>query len=280
MTPSGPTATAPAARPLPVPEWPVPEVAVAPADGCAGRPPTPTTPPRRRPDSPAHPTPHRPTVRVTDLLQTAALLIGVFATTFVVGRLVAGRPDSLLHDRMLPWILGRGLGVAAYLALAATVLCGLWIRHPLRPRFRGPSAAGVLWAHVYLAAASVVLVAGHVTALALDRYAGVGWTGALVPWAAHDRPTPVALGTLALYGLVLVVATAALAGSLARSLWFPVHRAAVLVFCLTLAHGVTAGSDGSSLRWVYAGSGLAVAGLAVTRWATHPTVPDQVPGRP
>jgi predicted ferric reductase len=213
-------------------------------------------------------------------VRTTGLLVGVFATTFVVGRLVAGRPDSLLHDPMLPWILGRGLGVAAYLALAATVLCGLWIRHPLRPRFRGPSAAAVLWAHVYLAAASVVLVAGHVTALALDRYAGVGWTGALVPWAAHDRPTPAAFGTLALYGLLLVVATAALAGSVARSVWFPVHHAAVLVFCLTLVHGVTAGSDGSSLRWVYAGSGLAVAGLAMTRWAARPTVPDHVPGRP
>ena len=126
----------------------------------------------------------------------------------------------------------------------------------------------------------MVLVAGHVTALALDRYAGVGWTGALEPWAAHQRPTPVALGTLALYGLVLVVATAGLAGSLARSLWLPVHHGAVLVFCLTLAHGITAGSDGTSLRWVYAGSGLAVAGLAVTRWAIRPSVPDRVPVGP
>ena len=167
---------------------------------------------------------------------------------------------------MLPWILGRGLGVASYLALTGTVVLGLWLRHPWRARFRRPSAAGILWAHVSLAAATVTLVAGHVTALALDRYAGVGWSGTFLPWSAHYRPTPVALGTLALYGLVLVVATATLAGSIGRAVWFPVHSAAVLVFCVSLAHGVTAGSDGSALRWVYAASGLVVVVLQATRW--------------
>lgn len=75
-----------------------------------------------------------------------------------------------------------------------------------------------------------------------------------------------ALGTLALYALVLVVATAALAGSIGRAVWFPVHSSAVLVFCISLAHGATAGSDGSSLRWVYAASGLVVVVLQSTRW--------------
>ena len=75
-----------------------------------------------------------------------------------------------------------------------------------------------------------------------------------------------ALGTVAFYGLVLVVGTAALAGSIGRAVWFPVHSAAVLVFCVSLAHGATAGSDGSTLRWVYAASGLVVVVLQLTRW--------------
>jgi predicted alpha/beta-hydrolase family hydrolase len=76
----------------------------------------------------------------------------------------------------------------------------------------------------------------------------------------------VALGTIAAYGLVLVMATAALAGSIGRAVWFPIHSASVLVFCITLAHGATAGSDGSSLRWVYACTGLVVVGLQGSRW--------------
>jgi len=217
---------------------------------------------RRGPDGTA-----APAVRTTaDLARTATVLGVVVAASIVLGRLTGPSGASLLHNRMLPWILGRGLGVAAYLALTGTVVLGLWLRHPWRGRFRRPSAAAILWSHVVLAAGTVVLVAGHVTSLALDRYAGVGWSGALLPGTAHVEPTPVALGTVAFYGLVLVVGTAALAGSIGRAVWFPVHSAAVLVFCVSLAHGATAGSDGSTLRWVYAASGLVVVVLQLTRW--------------
>jgi len=232
------------------------------------------------PRRPAAPTPAPPARTAGDLARTAGLLAGVLLASLLIGRIVGARGGSLLHDRMLPWILGRGLGVAAYLALTGTVVLGLWLRHPWRARFRRPSAAGILWAHVALAAGTVALVAGHVAALALDRYAGVGWSGAFVPWGAHFKPTPVALGTLALYGLLLVVATAGLAGSIGRAVWFPVHSAAVLVFCVSLAHGATAGSDGSSLRWVYAASGLVVVVLQSTRWVAGaltrgPGLPDR-----
>jgi len=260
MTPRTPTAAPPTGAPSSQAPLPVPEL-----DPSVTAPTTapfePHTPPRVQTADPTTP------VRTTaDLARTAGLLAGILVASLVVGRLAGARGEALLHNRMLPWILGRGLGVAAYLALTGTVVLGLWLRHPWRARVRRPSAAGILWAHVALAAAAVTLVAGHVAALALDRYAGVGWTGAFVPWSAHFRPTPVALGTLALYALVLVVATAALAGSIGRAVWFPVHSAAVLVFCVSLAHGATAGSDGSSLRWVYAASGLAVVVLQFTRW--------------
>ena len=112
---------------------------------------------------------------------------------------------------MLPWILGRGLGVAAYLALAGDrAVPAYWIHHPCDRGSAGPRRPACLWAHVYLAAASVVLVAGHVTALALDRYAGVGWTGVLRALGAHGhRADPGRRSAhVALYGLVLVVATA------------------------------------------------------------------------
>ena len=156
--------------------------------------------------------------------------------------------------------------MAAYIALTAMVVLGIWLRHPWRARFRHPSPATILWAHVALAASTVALVAGHLTSLALDRYAGVGWTGAFVPWGSHFKSTGVALGTLALYGLVLVIGTAALAGSVGRKAWFPIHSVSVLVFCSTLAHGVMSGSDGATLRWVYVLSGLFVVVLQFTRW--------------
>ena len=126
-------------------------------------------------------------------------------------------------------------------------------------------------AHLSLAAATVVLLAGHVAAVALDRYAGVGWRGALVPWGAQYRPTAVALGTLALDGIILVGATAALAGSIARRVWLPVHGISSVLFVLCLAHGLLAGSDSHVLWALYAGTGLAVAFLQVSRLVARPT---------
>lgn len=204
--------------------------------------------------------------RTVEAARTAGLLVLVLGVSVGLGVLVGAPGRSLVHNRMLPWILGRSLGLASYLALAAMVVLGLWLRHPWRSRLGRPSAAGILWAHVTLAAGTVVLVAGHLTALALDRYAGVGWTGVFVPWGAHYRPTPSALGTLALYALVLVAGTAALAGSIGRRVWFPLHTVSVLVFCLALAHGILAGSDAYALRWVYVATGALVLLLQATRW--------------
>lgn len=195
-----------------------------------------------------------------------ALLVVVLATSLLVGRLVGTPARAVLHNRMLPWILGRSLGIATFLALAATVVLGLWLRHPWRAQFRRPGPESILWAHVALCACTIALLAGHLTSLALDRYAGVGWTGVFVPWGAHFRPTAVAIGTLALYLLLLVAGTAALAGSLGRAVWFPIHTVSVVVFCLCLVHGVLAGSDSVGLRWVYVLCGSVVLLLQFTRW--------------
>ena len=192
-----------------------------------------------------------------------AIILGV---SVFIGRLAGTHGQNMLHNKMLPWILGRSLGIATYVALAAMVFLGLWLRHPWRARFRRPGPEAILWAHVTLAACTVALLVGHLTALALDRYAGVGWTGVFVPWGAQFRPTAVALGTLAFYLLLLIVGTAALAGSIGRAVWFPIHTASVVVFCMALAHGVMAGSDSVSLRWMYVASGLVVLVLQFTRW--------------
>ncbi len=157
---------------------------------------------------------------------------------------------------------------------SALVAVGIWFRHPWRVARRTPSPEALLRAHVTLAACTVALLVGHVTALALDRFAGVGWIGVVVPWHAQYRPTGVALGSLALYGIVLVAATAALAGSIARRVWLPVHSVSSVVFGLSLTHGLLAGSDSGVLWWMYAASGSVVAVLLVSRSQARRAAPS------
>ena len=201
-----------------------------------------------------------------DKIGSAAKLAGLTAAVgalagFAMSSWVSAAPAR----RMLPWILGRGLGLAAYLALTALTALGLWLRHPAAQRWAWPAPQTRIRAHAALAAATLLLVVAHVVALVLDSFAHVGVVGALIPGSSGYRAFAVALGTVSLYLAVVVGASAALAGRLTGRAWLPIHRVAVGVFALAWAHGLLAGSDAPRLRLVYAATGGVVALLQVTR---------------
>lgn len=203
-------------------------------------------------------------------------VLGVVVLSLAVGYVLGGQVGPVVHGRMFPWVLGRSLGIASYVSLVALVALGLWFRHPWRPRQRKPMhPTTVLRGHVALAVTTGALVVGHVLALASDRFAGVGWVGAVAPGMARYRPAAVALGTVGLYGGIAVGATVMLAGSVARRLWLPVHRLAGLSLVIVWFHGVLAGTDTVALRGLYVGTGIAVLALVVTRYLPRP-----VPSRP
>ncbi|MHB8506534.1 MAG: hypothetical protein ACYDEN_12580, partial [Acidimicrobiales bacterium] len=199
----------------------------------------------------------------------------VLGFSLVTGYVVARFSAPVIHNRYFPWIMGRTLGLGAYAALVTLVVLGIWVRHPWRQRRPVLHPETRLRLHASLGASVVVLVIAHVVALASDRYAGVGWKGALVPDAASYRPQPVTLGVLAAYGLVTVTVTAALGGRLVVGRhWLAVHRLAAPTFLLVWFHGVLAGSDTTRLRVVYAVSGGVVALLGLSRLTARPRRPE------
>ena len=183
-------------------------------------------------------------------------LVGlVVAVSLVAGHELATALVPAIQAKKLSWVLGRGLGIASFLSLSALVAFGT-----------PPSTLAV---HASLGAATLTLVAAHLTALALDPWAKIGWLGALVPWVSSYRPTPVALGVIALWGILLVGGTARMAGKLGRKRWLRVHRLAWVVWTSALLHGLTTGSDTMALRYVYAAS----AAVIVALWVTARLVP-------
>ncbi|MHB8439801.1 MAG: hypothetical protein ACYDD4_11660 [Acidimicrobiales bacterium] len=195
---------------------------------------------------------------------------GVLFTAFLGGFVLIYASAPARQDRMLPWIVGRGLGIAAFLVLTALVMLGIWFSHPWRFRRPVVHPAVQLRAHALLAAATLGLVGGHVVALIADRFAGVGVAGAFVPGASGYRPAAVALGTVALYLGLAAGGTAALAGRiLIRHRWLAVHRYAALVFAVCWFHGVLAGSDTPALRVLYLATGIGVLVLTITRYTAR-----------
>lgn len=173
--------------------------------------------------------------------------------------------SSSIHNKNFPWITGRALGLAGYLSLTALVVLGLWLRHPWRFRWSFGHAEARLRAHATLGVATLVLIVGHLAFLAADRYAGVGWLGALVPGMSHYRRVPVGLGVGAFELLLLIAATARLAGRRGTRHWRLIHHLAMPTFVLTWFHGVLAGTDTAVLRPLYVATGTVIAFLLITR---------------
>jgi DMSO/TMAO reductase YedYZ heme-binding membrane subunit len=179
-----------------------------------------------------------------------------------------------LSSRYFPWLTGRALGIAAYLMLFALVALGIWMRHPWRFRLLSLHGETMLRAHRALGVSALACIVGHLISLASDKYAGVGWAGALIPGMSHFRRGPVALGTAAMFATVLIAVTASQAGRKGSHHWLAVHRTGAACFLAVWFHGVLSGTDTDTLRPVYLVTGLVVALLMITRsFAGHAARP-------
>ncbi len=190
----------------------------------------------------------------------------VAASTGLTGWLAGRAATAVAGDKMAPWILGRASGICSYLLLVALVALGLILSHPRRGRWNRPSAVVRIRAHVSLSAFTLAFLVLHIVVLATDKYAKVGWWGALLPMASDYRPVPVTLGVIATYGGLIAGLTAAMAGRWAAKVWWPVHKVAALSLVLALLHGIFAGVDTLALTWMYVVTSVGLVALAASRY--------------
>lgn len=208
-------------------------------------------------------------------LRGAALVLAVMACAGGTGLLIGLAARSVAGNRMAPWIVGRAAGVTSYVLLVLLVLMGLLLSHPWRRRFASPSVANRIRLHVVLAVFTLVFTALHIVVLATDRYAGVGWPGALLPMRASYRPVAVTLGVIGTWSGLAAGVTGALAGRLPFRLWWPIHKTAAACLLLVWVHGVLAGRDTPLLLWLYVATGGLVLLVALSRYTAR-TPSDRV----
>lgn len=225
-----------------------------------------------RPDSPHRPRPSRRLSGGPLLVVVAAVgLVIVAATDQVV-------PATSAHQAQLRiWLASRAAGIVTLVLLSAQIVLGLLLSHPRNRSTWKQSARWFAW-HENLWLFVLGFVGAHIVAIVVDPFAGVGLGGALIPGLSAYRSPAVALGTIALYALLVTGITARWTKLLRPGAWLSIHRLALVVFGLSWAHGLLAGTDSVALLGLYVVVAAAVGGAAAYRyWVTRVARTTQAP---
>ncbi len=165
----------------------------------------------------------------------------------------------------LQWWAGRATGFGAYVALAASMVFGLMVSS------RGLDGAvnrkTVTEYHQQWTLAALVLTVIHTLVIVTDKYVDISVLGSLVPGKSAHMTGAVALGTLALWGMVVIIVSSWARSLLSYEVWRAIHASATAVILLSLTHGFVAGTDSKHdlARFLYVGSGAAIFGATVFR---------------
>jgi sulfoxide reductase heme-binding subunit YedZ len=198
------------------------------------------------------------------------LVIGAIAALVAIGVTDQVLPAVDPHTiSMRPWIAARAMGITAYLLLALEVALGLVLSHPRNTAEWRKTKQVFPW-HEMLTVFTFGFLAIHGVLLAVDRYANVGWLGALVPGLSAFRTPAIALGTIAAYTMLFTAVTAKWTRLLPSGWWLKVHRVAALTFLMTWLHAVLSGTDGAALLPLYLVTGLPIlAGIVHRSWTAR-----------
>lgn len=199
----------------------------------------------------------------------------VYATDQIV-------PATSAHQAELRiWLASRAAGFTALIMLTIQIVLGLILSHPTNKTTWKLSKRLFPW-HENAWVFVLAFLAAHIVSIVADPYAGVGILGAVVPGLSSYRTSPVALGTLALYALLITGVTARYTKLLPPGAWLKLHRLSLVVFVLSWMHGLLAGSDSIALSALYGACGVAVLGAAAYRyWVSRqarPTFASSLPG--
>ena len=179
------------------------------------------------------------------------------------------------------WYASRATGLVSLLLVTATTVLGLLgaarVATTRWPRF---VVAGL---HRNLSLLTVAFLAVHISTAIIDKYAGINWVDAVVPFISNYQPFWLGLGTVALDLMIAITVTSLLRTRLSHRTWRIVHLTSYALWPIVVIHGLGNGGTDRHQVWVLALSllcALAVAAAGALRLvATHPdTVVRDVEG--
>ncbi|MFC5529051.1 ferric reductase [Cohnella yongneupensis] len=171
------------------------------------------------------------------------------------------------------WPMIRSLGIASYLMLGIGICLGIlysWPNQlPKRKLFRYKL-------HTFFTVGGTAVGMLHGVITVIDTYMPFDWSEVLVPFTAKHEPLLNGLGTLTVYGLLILIFTSDIRNKLKKKLWYAIHLFSYPIFAMAFVHGYFIGTDTSNeaIRWTYFATLIAVLGLTVARGIVR-SAPDK-----
>jgi predicted ferric reductase len=190
---------------------------------------------------------------------SSVVALGLVAAVLLSG---SSSPDE---SGSASWDALRAAGFTAYLLTWLSVVAGLALR--LRVRIILLSSTRLLEIHRASATLALAFVAGHLAGIFIDPWTTIGPLDAALGFTSPYRPAAVLLGSIALWLMLAVLLSTALAGRIHIATWRALHYLAFPAYLAILLHGVTAGTDRDSAGaiWLFASTSAVIAGLFVVR---------------
>lgn len=163
------------------------------------------------------------------------------------------------------WRLERAAGVTSYGLLFLTTCLGLTSASALWDRWNLRKVMTVT--HQYAALLVLPFLLLHLWGLYMDNTIPFTVDKLLIPLRSSYRPVPTALGALALYLWVSLIATSYFRERLGTRTWRTLHGLYLPLFLLVTLHGLLSGTDTHTLwaKFMYVTAAVVFAVLVLVR---------------
>ena len=204
---------------------------------------------------------------------TFVAVLAVAGIMIVAATQEVAPPVSARQAEVQIWLATRAAGFTTLVLLSIQISLGLILSHPTNKSTWKLSKLLFPW-HENAWVFVLAFLGAHIVTTVVDDYANVGLLGALIPGASQYRTPAVALGTLALWALLITGLTARYTKLLPAGLWLRIHRLSHVIFPIAWLHGVLAGTDSVAMVGLYGASGLfVVAAVSYRYWVARQARP-------
>lgn len=162
------------------------------------------------------------------------------------------------------WELIRISGFICYALLLTGIALGILYSYPV---WRGRTKQRLFKLHKLTVNGGTVLALMHTVLPVISPFMPFTWAEVLIPFAASDHRILNGIGTLAAYGLLVLIFTSDIRNVLKRKLWYLIHLLSYPLFILVWIHGYFLGTDTGMIgvRWMYLMSLVLLAVLTAGR---------------